>query len=117
MRAKADNLLWLKDIVDSINLIESYIANLTEEEFFDSEEKQDAVVRRLEIIGEAVKNLPEDFKARHPGIAWKEVAGMRNVLLHEYFDVDMQITWNALKNHLPKFKKSIEQLIESGSEK
>jgi uncharacterized protein with HEPN domain len=112
MRDNADKLVWLKDIVQSIDLIESYIDGLSEKEFFDSEEKQDSVVRRLEIIGEAVKNLPAEFKEQNPDVAWKEVAGMRNILAHEYFDVDVNITWNALKNHLPQFKQVIIKLIQ-----
>ena len=112
MRDKTDDLVWLNDIVESINLIESYIADITEDEFFDSTHWQDAVVRRLEIIGEAVKNLPEEFKTKHPDIAWNKAAGMRNILAHEYFNVDVDITWNALKNDLPVMKKQILELIE-----
>ncbi len=114
MRDKADNFVWLKDIIDSIDLIDGYIANITKEELFHSEEKQDAVVRRLEIIGEAIKNLPENFKAQYPHIAWKKAAGMRNIIVHEYFDVDVNITWNVLKQHLPELKKAIEKLIQDG---
>ncbi|HEX9504217.1 MAG TPA: DUF86 domain-containing protein [Patescibacteria group bacterium] len=107
MRNNADNTIWLADIVDSINLIESYTANLNKEDFFHSEEKQDAVVRRLGIIGEAVKNLPEDFKAQHKDVPWSKAAGMRNIIIHEYFDVDVDITWKVLKEHLPELKMQL----------
>ncbi|MCL5775037.1 MAG: DUF86 domain-containing protein [Patescibacteria group bacterium] len=111
MRDKTNNLVWLTDIVESIDLIESYIANVTEEEFFNSEEKQDAIVRRLGIIGEAVKNITEDYKNAHSEVPWKEAAGMRNILVHEYFDIDLNITWGVLKYHLPELKKAILSLV------
>jgi uncharacterized protein with HEPN domain len=85
MRDNKDNSVWLHDIVDSIDLIQKYLLDVKEEEFFDSLEKQDSVIRRLGIIGEAVKNLSEDFRAAHPEIVWEKAAGMRNILIHEYF--------------------------------
>ena len=111
-KAERDKLVRLNDIVESVDLIEKYIDGLTQEEFFSSSEKQDSVIRRLEIIGEAVRSLPSEYKAQYPDIAWKHAAGMRNILAHEYFNVDVNITWDALKNDLPKFKLSIQQLIQ-----
>jgi uncharacterized protein with HEPN domain len=113
MRDSKDPLVWLNDIVESADLIQSYIAGVPEEEFFASTEKQDSVARRLEIIGEAVKNLPEEFKAKHPHVAWSKAAGMRNVLIHEYFDVDHDITWDTLQNHLPVFKQAVQKLMHN----
>jgi len=73
---------------------------------------QDAVIRRLEIVGEAVKNLPPPFRSKHPEIPWKQMAGMRDILIHEYFDVDLILTWKVVKNELPSIKKRLLKLIE-----
>jgi uncharacterized protein with HEPN domain len=112
MRDNKDSQVWLRDILESADLIELYLSGIDENEFFNSAEKQDAVIRRLGIIGEAIKNLPEDFKKQHPEISWNKAAGMRNILIHEYFDVDLDIAWNTLKNDLPVFKKAIQELIQ-----
>jgi len=111
MRGNNNFEVWLHDIVESAILIEGYIGHLSREEFFNSVEKQDSVARRLAIIGEAVQRLPEDFKNRHPEIPWAKAAGMRNVLIHEYFDVDDDLVWKTLTESLPEFKRAIEQLI------
>ncbi len=92
-------------------MIQQYLSEVTEEEFFDSQEKQDSVIRRLGIIGEAVKNLPDDYKMQHKDMAWEEAAGMRNILIHEYFDVDLDIAWDTLNKDLPELKKQIKRLL------
>ena len=65
---------------------------------------QDAVIRNLEIIGEATKKLPPDLRDRRPGVPWSRIAGMRDVLIHDYFEVDLQIVWDVVKNRLPELK-------------
>ncbi|MFH1990356.1 MAG: DUF86 domain-containing protein [Patescibacteria group bacterium] len=112
MRDSKDSQVWLQDIIESADLIELYLSDVDESKFFSSIEKQDSVIRRLGIIGEAIKNLPEDFKEQYPEISWNKAAGMRNVLIHEYFDVDLDIAWNTLKNDLPEFKKAVQQLLK-----
>jgi uncharacterized protein with HEPN domain len=111
MRDNKGNAVWLRDILESIDLIQHYLSDVTEEEFFDSQEKQDSVIRRLSIIGEAVKNLPDDFKEQHKDVAWEEAAGMRNILIHEYFDVDLDVAWNTLNKDLPNLKIQIKKLL------
>ena len=71
---------------------------------------QDLVMRRLEIIGEAVKRLPLDLKKAHPGVPWKKIAGMRDVLIHEYFGVDLKLTWEVVERELPALKPKIEAI-------
>ena len=110
MRGKNPKI-FLEDILESINRIERYVKGKTKEEFLDNYEKQDAIIKRLEIIGEAVKNIPSETKKKHPEIPWKDMAGMRNVLIHEYFGVIMDRVWDTAKNDIPKLKKQIQELL------
>ena len=84
----------------------------SQSEFFKNHSLQDAIIRRLEIIGEAVKNLPITFRSKHPDIPWKQIAGMRDILTHQYFDVDLALTWKVVKHELPSIKKRISSLLE-----
>ena len=104
--------IFLKHILESVEAIESYIENFPKDKFFDNSEKQDAVVRRLEIIGEAVRNLPGDFKESNPEVSWQDIADMRNKLIHEYFGIDLELVWEVIKKDLPLFKKQIKKLLE-----
>ncbi|MBI4235372.1 DUF86 domain-containing protein [Candidatus Peregrinibacteria bacterium] len=99
--------IFLQYIFESIEIIESYTAHLTKSEFLSNLQAQDSVIRRLEIIGEASKGLPASLKKAHPEIPWKQVAGLRDILIHEYFGVDLQILWPIVKKDLPALKKVI----------
>lgn len=83
--------------MESIEKIEEYTSNVDEEEFYENSFVQDAVLRRLEIIGEAVKNVPEDFRTKYPDIPWRQIAGMRDVLIHAYFGVNLRRVWKVIK--------------------
>ncbi len=109
---KKDPLVFIKHIRDHIDRIEKFMGNISKESFFNNEEKQSAVIREIEIIGEATKNLPKDFTKNHPSIPWKDIAGMRDKLIHHYFDVDLELTYDVVKNDLPKLKKEIKKILE-----
>ena len=98
---------YLKDILDAISDIEAFIANINESEFYINKEKRYAVVRALEIIGEAVKNLSKELRAKHKEIPWKEIAGMRDKLIHWYFGIKWELVWETVKNKIPELKNHI----------
>lgn len=104
-------VIYLKHILDAIDLIEQYTKNKNFEDFKSSIQLQDSVIRRLEIIGEAVNNIPNEFKLQYEEIPWKEIVGMRNVLIHKYFGIDIGLTWKAIKEENPKLKTLIEKLL------
>ncbi len=104
---KKDPQVFLKHILDSIESIEKYTHGLMEKEFYASSEKQDAVIRKIEVIGEAVRNLAEDFKEQYPNIVWRKIAGMRDKLIHEYFEVDLELVWEVTQKDLPILKENI----------
>ena len=88
------------------------LKNVSFEEFCEDTEKQDAILRRLEIIGEAAKNIPNPFKEEHPEISWKSAAAMRDVLSHEYFGVKPDLVWETIEKDLPILKSSISKLVD-----
>ncbi len=103
---------YLEDISESIALINDYVENLNQKEFERSIEKQDSVIRRFEVIGEATKNLPDSFKKKHPEVLWRKMSGMRDVLIHEYFGADKTRIWNTIKEDLPKLSEQISKILE-----
>jgi len=94
-------MLFIQHILESIEFINEYVKNINMKEFLLSTKIQDGVIRRLEIIGEATKKLSLSFRERYPEIPWKLMAGMRDILIHEYFGVDNVLVWNTIKNDLP----------------
>jgi len=102
-----ENLPYIKHILDSISDIDDSISDLSKKEFKESKDVRDAVVRRLEVIGEAAKNISKDLKEAHPEIEWKKIAGTRDVMIHAYFSVDLDIVWEIIKQDLPVLKKQI----------
>lgn len=101
------DIAYIKHILEAIKDIENSIKKLSFEEFKDSKDSKDACIRRLEIIGEAVKNISSETKSKYPNIEWKQIAGTRDRIIHVYFDVDLDIVWNILTENLPILKKEI----------
>ncbi|MCI0530332.1 MAG: DUF86 domain-containing protein [candidate division Zixibacteria bacterium] len=107
-----DPRIFLSHIAESIRIIEEYTAGLTQEEFNKSSQVQDAVIRRLEIIGEAAKSIADDFKTQHSEIPWKKVAGMRDVLIHKYFSIDLNLLWNIVEKELKTLRNQVDNLLK-----
>src|SRR3990167_2857496 len=99
--------LFIEDILESIKLIEKYIRNISKENLDNNQKLKDSIVRRLEIIGEAVKNIPDNFRKKYPEVPWKKIAGLRDIIIHTYFNIDLDITWNIIKKDLPDLKEKI----------
>lgn len=101
----------IQDILKAIKKIEDYVEGMTASQFKKNELVVDAVVRNLEIIGEASRNLTQSFKRLHPSIEWNKIIAMRNILIHEYFGVDVNVVWYTVNNHLPTLKSQLESVL------
>lgn len=102
--------LYLQDIIDCIVLIEQYLEEKTKEDLFTDQQLQDAVLRRLEIIGEASRQLSDEVKNDHPEVPWRDIINMRNIFVHGYFGIDIDLVWRELHEDLAKLKNQIEAI-------
>ena len=107
---KRDSVLLIEDIETAVSRIEKYTAGLSREHFLADEKTIDAVVRNLEIIGEASRQLPEEFRECHSTIPWHKMAGLRNRIVHDYFGVDLELIWQIVSVEIPSLKDSISSL-------
>ena len=108
---KKDPLIYLNHMLECTRKIQQYTAGLDQEAFLNQSLVQDGVIRNLEIIGEATKQLDTDFRARHPQIKWKKVAGMRDKLIHDYIGVDLWAVWGVVENIIPSFEQQIRKIV------
>ncbi|MEK6878987.1 MAG: DUF86 domain-containing protein [Nanoarchaeota archaeon] len=109
---KRDINLFIQDILDSIKDIEEFSKELTKEKFIENKLKQNAIIRSLEIIGEAAKNIPDSFRNKYSEVPWKKIAGFRDVLSHAYFGVSLERIWNIIEKDLSELKKQISKIKE-----
>ena len=110
---KRDLNLFIEDILENINKIENFSKNLSKQELLKDELKQYAIIRAIEIIGEAVKNIPKNFREKYSNIEWSKIAGMRDVITHGYFGIDLDAVWKVIEKDLPILKKQILKIKES----
>lgn len=102
-----ETLLFIEHILKSIECIEIFTKDISEEEFAKNEEKQSAVIRQIEIIGEAAKNIDEEFRDKYSEVPWKDMAAMRDKLMHHYFGIDLKIVWKTIQEDIPMLKKEM----------
>lgn len=103
--------LLLGELLEATDLVARYTADLSFDDFAANIEKQDAVVRRLSVIGEAVKGLPEAFRAQYPEVPWRSIAGARDILVHEYFRVDLELAWEMVQTELPELARQVRRIM------
>jgi len=109
-----DYRLYLEDILESCRKILRYIQGLNFEQFVQDDKTYDAVIRNLEIIGEAAKSVPEQIRKHHPDIEWRKISGMRDVVAHAYFGVNDEIVWDVLENKIPVLQTQISEILNTG---
>ena len=107
-----EDILYLRHIAQAISRIELYLENITEEEFKKNFLVQDGVIRQIEIIGEATKNLSKSITRTFVHIDWEDIAGMRDKLIHHYMGVDIEVVWDTAKQDVPVLKEGVEKIIE-----
>ncbi|HUW90429.1 MAG TPA: DUF86 domain-containing protein [Candidatus Nanopelagicaceae bacterium] len=103
--------IYLNEIREAINSIERFVEGMTFEDFKSDDKTSSAVIRKLEIIGEATKKIPENIRKKHSQIPWKEISGMRDKLIHAYSKVDLKLVWMTIKQRIPELKSFIQKIM------
>jgi uncharacterized protein with HEPN domain len=104
---------YLRDMLNAIDLAQSFVHNMTFDEFQTDTKTSFAVIRALEIIGEATKNIPEPIREQYPEIPWKGFAGMRDKLIHAYFGVNLEVVWDTIQQDLPQLCPAVDRILQS----
>ena len=104
--------IYLEDIFGAINRIQAYVQGITRTEFETDQMRFDAIIRNLEVIGEAVKQVPESLRNQYPSVEWRKIAGLRDILIHRYFDVNIELVWEIVQSNIPVLRANIEQMIK-----
>jgi uncharacterized protein with HEPN domain len=112
---KREYKLFLKDIAESCRFIQAFVNGIDFEQFLNDEKTLSAVIRKLEVIGEAAKNIPDSLKKKYPHIQWKKMTGMRDRLIHGYFGISMKLVWGTVRTDIPQLIKEISQILDDKS--
>ena len=108
-----DYKLFLQDILQAIGDIRAFTAGYSLETLINDKRTYHAILRNIEVIGEAVKKLPDEIKDRHPEVEWKKIAGARDILIHHYFEINLRVVWDILQNKLPPLERQISRILQS----
>ena len=111
MSSKKDDEIYLRHILEAISWVEEYLTNTTKKEFLDNHLVQDGVIRQVGIVGEAAKHLSSEFREKHKGMPWKDIAGMRDKLIHDYFGVDIEAVWETAMRDIPILKAKVTSIL------
>ena len=112
-----DHKVYLEDILEAIRKIRRFTSGMSSETLAKDDKTLDAVIRNLEVIGEAVKRLPEQVRNRQPDIEWKKIAGLRDILIHEYFGINVKVVWDVVQHKLSGLETAAKQLLGGESSK
>jgi len=104
--------VYLQDILEAILKVQAYTAGMSQESFAADSKSVDAVLRNLEVIGEAARGVPESIRTTHPQVEWRKIAGLRDILIHHYFGVNLEIIWDILQNQLGRLEKDVREILE-----
>jgi len=114
--SERDFRLYLVDILDSGSAVLAFVKDLSFEEFCNDRKTSSAVIREFEIIGEAIGKLPDELKQKRPDVEWQDIKDFRNLLIHEYFGVDMEIMWKIIQENLPVLMNAVKEILQTESE-
>lgn len=109
---KKEPSIFIGHILECLELIEGYAKGMTKEELSKDELRTDAIVRRIEIIGEAAKNIPNSIKKHHPTVPWRAMAGMRDIIVHQYYGIEVDEIWGVIKKDAPRLKKQMQTILK-----
>ena len=109
---KRDYSDYLQDIIDSCSDVQEFIKGMSYSDFIGDKKTKSATIRAIEVIGEAVKNIPTAFRVKHPNIPWKQIAGMRDKLIHEYFGVDAKVLWKTATEDVPMIRVEFKKIVK-----
>lgn len=107
-----DDMVYLNHIMDAISRIEEYVYGLTHDDFIENYLIQDGVIRQIQVMGEATKKISDNTRGKYPDIPWKDIAGMRDKLIHDYFGIDLDAVWDTVEKDIPVLKDEIQAVIK-----
>jgi uncharacterized protein with HEPN domain len=113
MKGSLGDKVRLNHILDAISEVELYLTNISFDQFLENSEKRFATIKQIEIIGEACNALSAELKLANPAVPWKPIVGFRNISIHEYFGVNLQLLWEIAKNDLPGLKEHMKAILKS----